>query len=818
MKQTLVLLFLLLSFTWLNAQRPNTPERRSPDKGIILGKIIDAETSGPLDYASVSILQEIDSSLVTGGISDDQGRFGIEVPFGQYIVKIEFISYQTIYLPPVAVAQDQRRVMLGEILLKPASELLEEVEVIAEKSEMQFSLDKRVFNVGKDLANRGGSAEDILDNIPSITVDVEGNVALRGSENVTILVDGKPSGLVGMGDTDGLKSLPSALIERVEVVTNASARYDAEGTAGIINIILKKDRRKGLNGSIDLTAGDPKSYGAALNLNWRQENLNFFLNYGWRDREAIGQGFTNQEFFIEAPAPYTEQDRSFNRGGISHSIRGGLDIFLTERDIITGSILYRIGDDFSDAFTRFSDFDDARNLFQITDRIQDEKEDETNLEYEINYERKFAQKGKKLTASLSFRDNQETESAIYEEDYFDANFAPLDFVLDQRSINSEGQTNTLFQIDFVNPLSKNKKYELGAKASIRDISNNYLIEEETLDGWINLTQFSNNFIYDEDIFALYGIFGNKIGQWSYQLGLRAEYSHVITTLVETQEVNDRDYANLFPTAHITYEMESGDAIQLSYSRRITRPRFWYLNPFFTFANNRNIWGGNPNLDPEFTNSYEIGYIKYWDTFTLGSSLYYRKTTGVIERIARSIGDGLTRTQPENLSTRNSAGLEFTVTADISKKFRMDGSVNVFAFRTRGQVDDQILEAEAFSWNNRMTSRIKFWKDAEAQIRFNYRAPQNTTQGQRKSIYSVDLGVNKDFWNKNATVTLSVRDLFNSRKYRNETLTDAFFMDSEFQRRPRQFTLSLNYRLNQQKKRGRGGRSDGGGNFDGGGEF
>ena len=339
--------------------------------------------------------------------------------------------------------------------------------MVAEKSEMQFDLDKRTFNIGKDLSNRGGSAEEILDAIPSINVDVEGNVSLRGSENVRILVDGKPSGLIGIGDTDGLKSLPAGMIEKVEIVTNASARYEASGTSGIINIVLKKDRKKGINGSVDLSGGYPLNYGAGLNLNVRRKAINYFLNYGFRNRTGPGQGYVNQDFFNPlSPIARSEQTNERERGGISHSFRGGLDLFLTENDIITGSILYRLGDDYSDAMTIFRDFSSEGNLLDISERVQDETEDETNFEYELRYERKFPQKGRKLTAFVQYQNSEETERADYIENAFNANGDPLEAPpLQQRSINSEGNGTFLIQADYVHPLPRRGKN--GTLSSVR---------------------------------------------------------------------------------------------------------------------------------------------------------------------------------------------------------------------------------------------------------------------------------------------------------------------------------------------------------------
>lgn len=811
---------LLMGFSDLVAQDIITGNSNGPSvseedlrSGKIVGHVVDQDTEKPLDFATISVLTKPDSTVVTGGISELDGQFEIEVPFGSYIIKVEFISYQAIFIDDVTVDKEHQIVDLGKIGISPSAQLLQEVNVIAEKSEVQFDLDKRTFNIGKDLANKGGSAEEILDNIPSVSVDIEGNVSLRGSENVQILIDGKPSGLIGLGDAGGLKSLPANMIEKVELVTNASARYDAEGTSGIINIVLKKDQKNGVNGSVDVSAGIPESYGLGVTLNVRKKVINYFLNYGLRQRTGPRRGFTFQEFYDEnSPIPYTEQFHNSSRGGLSNSFRGGMDFYLTEKDVLTGAFTYRIGDDYSDALIQFYDFNTVRQLMNISERTQDETEVEDNLEYELNYERKFDREGQKFIAQFQYRNNAETESADYLETPFDANyFRTEEPILAQRSNNRESHGNILMQADYVHPYSKDKKVEMGVKATFGNIGNKYLVEELRENNWTNLVALSNNFNYQEDILAAYFIFANKIGKWSYQGGLRAEQSRVITELLETDELNDRSYGNLFPSAHLNYEIDKGNALQWSYSRRISRPRFWSLNPFFSFSNARSIRGGNPNLDPEFTDSYEMGYLKYWSTVTLGSSLYYRHTTGVIERIARVDGEGITRIQPENLSTQNAYGVEVTTSADFNKWWRLDFSANLYSETTRGQIGDLILENSAFTYNNRLNSKMKFWKDAEFQLRFDYRAPQNTTQGRRKSMSGLDIGLSKDVMNRKGTITFSMRDILNTRKWRNETFGDNFYMESEFQRQPRQTTLSFNYRINQNQRQrpDRGGDNGGG---------
>lgn len=813
-------LLLCINFVAVQAQNDRTGRSERPT-ALIKGKVIDGERGTPLDYATVTIFSKRDSSMITGGITDELGNFSIETKVGRYFAKVEFLSYQSRVVENIPLGKGQLVSDLGTLALTSDAQTLLEVEVRAEKSQMQMSLDKRVFNVGKDLANTGASAEDILDNVPSVSVDVEGNVSLRGSENVRILIDGKPSGLVGVDNANGLRSLPSNLIDKVEVITNPSARYEAEGMTGIINIVLKKDKKKGVNGSFDVTVGQPDNYGLGVNMNFRRKKLNFFVNYGLAYREYNGSGFNFQERSRDSEVLIQDQTRTHDRTGWSNSLRFGTDFFINKYNTLTTSFLYRKSDEDNFAIVTYRDYFDNRdfqNLQTITERTDNEVEDETAQQYSINYKKTFEKKGKELTATIQFEDDSEIEGSDFVEQYFDRNFSPINRAdLLQESRNEEGERQWLFQIDFVNPISKESKVEFGARSSIRDIRNDYEINEFRDNIWQPLLDFfgnplSNNFQYDEDIHALYAIYGDKKGKFSYQLGLRGEYSRVITELIETNEINDRNYFNLFPSAHFTFEASEKNAFQISYSRRIQRPRFWFLNPFFSFSDARNQRTGNPNLDPELTHSTELGYIRYFEKGTISSSVYYRYSEGTIQRIRTIINDQETLTRPENLKDEHSYGLEFTASYNPYKWWRLNGDINLFRAITDGTNIQEGLMADTYTMTGRATSRMTIAKKTDVQLRFSYRAPRNTPQGRRKAIAFLDLAASRDILKKKGTLTLSVRDVFNSRRFRSETTIGDFFSDSEFQWRSRITTLTFNYRLNQKKRRG-GGR---GGNYQGGG--
>jgi outer membrane receptor protein involved in Fe transport len=824
----LILLFFISQFTLQAQQRGRAGGGGAAPSLKLVGKVIDQGSNLGLEFATISVYNKQDSTLITGGLTGTDGIFELDVkPRPMYAV-FEFISYNSftkdIVFDKDAIRSGDRKIDMGTISMVINSTQLDEVEITAEKSEVQFSLDKRIFNVGKDLANQGGSAEDILDNVPSVTVDIEGTVSLRGSEGVRILVDGRPSTLVGGSTGSGLKNIPANLIDQIEVITNPSARYEAAGMAGIINIVLKKNNNSGFNGSFDASVGYPAQQGIGANINYRKNKLNWFANYSIRNRNGPRDGFVYQERTIGDFVEVLDSDRTGNRGGFSNSIRLGADYFLTDKDQLTGSFTYRISDDnnlatisYDSLSRRVGSFD--TQFLSNTFRTDDENEDEASLEYNINYRKEFSSRDHTLNAMIQYEDELETESSLFDEQFTPAGEGTSPSLV-QRSNNEESYANWLFQVDFSRPLSKDHKYEIGYRTSLRNISNDYIVEELNDDDiyevlLFNGQLFDNNFRYDENIHALYATYGNKYGKFSYQAGLRAEYSDVTTIETNQDKVNARDYLDLFPSLHLNYQINDARAFQISYSRRIDRPRFWFLNPFFTLSDRINTFSGNPDLDPEYTDSYELGTIRYWDNFSLNTSLFYRHTEDNIQRFLVVNDNGTTTRRPENIGTADDYGLDMNVSYSGLKWLRLDANGNFFRATSKGSFEEFSFDVDNFTWFGRLTARITFF-DSDLQIRSNYRGSRVTAQGSSQGQGSVDLGWSKDFMNDNLTVTLSVRDLFNSNRYNSIVEFEDFFQESQFQRRARSTNLAVSYRINQKKKRQRGG--GGGGNYDGGGEF
>ncbi|MDZ4706969.1 MAG: TonB-dependent receptor [Saprospiraceae bacterium] len=779
---------------------PLSLQGQTSKNGHIKGRILDSTSALPLGFATIQVIKTQDNSLVDGALSEDNGEFKIDVDFGEYYLRLDFMGYNPYSTPSFSLSKERPRIELNNIRLAPAVSTLDEVVVQAEKSSMQLSLDKKIFNVGKDLANAGGSASDILTNIPSVSVDQEGGVKLRGSDNVRILIDGKPSGLVGIKGGSGLQQLQANMVERVEIITNPSARYEAEGMAGIINIVLKKDRSQGFNGSLDVITGEPANFGLAANFNYRHNDLNFFINYGISYRQQWIRSSLFQEVYGDTLLILQQTNRG-TFTGFNNNIRGGLDYFFSEKSILTASYLYRRSQGNRLLHINYLDYqNNTSNFISNIKRQQDEDEIEPNAEYSVNYKRSFDQKGHELIGEIKYIDYFEKSDQAFNQRYFrpDGSEDPSQNIV-QRSLNDEFEKQWLFQLDYIKPLGKEGKFETGLRSSFRDMVNDYVVSEKNAEGiYLPIPGLDNIFLYDENIHAAYSVLGNKTRAFSYQAGLRAEWTDVKTTLQETNEVNPRNYVNLFPSVHLTLSLPKENALQLSYSRRVRRPFYNDLTPFVTFSDSRNFFSGNPDLEPEFSNALELGHIKTFDKGSFTAAVYYRGTKDKIDRIRRVDIDGNSVTRTENLLSERALGTEFTSGYTPVEWWKLDFNFNFFYAEIDGSNILPDYKANIYSWFARQTSRFSLPKKLDIQLRANYEAPQKTAQGRRKSLYYADVSVSKDTWKDKATINLSVLDVFNTRRNRFISEGPNFYTEGNAQFRRRQVNLSISYRIRQAK--------------------
>lgn len=764
----------------------------------VSGSIVDDQNAA-VPYANATIHNNLDSALVGGAASDESGNFLIDIKPGNYYIKISFLSYQEKTISNVNVINGN--VSVGKIVLAPDSRLLETVEIQGERSQMELQLDKRVFNVGTDLSTSGGNAADILNNVPSVNVEVDGTVSLRGNENVRILINGKPSGLTSR-DPDALRNLQANLVERVEVITNPSSRYEAAGEVGIINIVLKKNQENGLNGTFTGVLGHPDYIGGSYSLNLRRKKFNLFSSYGMDYRKSPGYSTLYQRF--DDGARETRQDGDMSRSELSHNIMGGLDYFINEKNTITGSIMYNFGDGLNSSALTYHDFLNGAPA-GITIRTDREAEDEKNIEAAFNYKREFDRKDHTLTMDFQYNKRLDAETS-------DLKQIENEQTTLQRSENIAEDKNWFFQTDYVHPFAASGKAEAGLRSTTRTVDNEYSLEELAADGsWMVFPAFNNNLLYTERVHAAYFMAGNKFNKFSIQAGLRGEYSDIRTELTETNEVNHREYFNLFPSVNLGYEINKNRTLQISYSKRINRPDFRELLPFSNFSDSRNYFQGNPNLNPEYTHAFETGYLVNWQNGSILSSAYYRYRIGDIQRVVQVDDDGTTRMFPINVGSTDSYGLEFNFSYTIGKWWDINSSANFFRATTEGTFEGEDLSRDTYAFHTRTTSKMKISKGFEFQTSFFYRGARKTTQGRQLAAYSLDLALAKDIMKGKGTISANVRDLLNTRKWRSitEIAEDNYYAESTRQWAPRQVRLTFTYRLNQMKNRERSGRQNGG---------
>jgi outer membrane receptor protein involved in Fe transport len=757
----------------------------------IQGKVVD-EQNKSVPSANIALIDQKDSSIQVTKASERTGAFTITAKPGDYFLKITLISFQEKVVPKINVRD--KDIDLGTISMSAKAKVLNEVVVTSEKSQMKLELDKRIYTVGKDMSNVGGTASDVLNNVPSVTVDIEGNVSLRGSGNVRILIDGKVSALTSTADA--LRQLPANLIESIEVITNPSSRYEAAGEAGIINIILKKNNRTGLNGIFTLNAGYPSAYGASFNINYRKKSLNFFTTYGIDYRSTPGRGTSFQQFNNADTSFAYQQIRKITRSGTSHNLIAGVDYFVNERNSFTGSFLYNPSNGINKSNIVYDDLDKFGNLQQTVLRNEREDEQDKDMEASLSYRKKFAAKDHLLIADFKYVWGDEIELS----DYWQGTAGSGNPLL-QIADNRANEHTVFFQSDYVHPFGEEAKLETGVRTSTRTIKNNYLLEQQSGGSeWEILPAFNNNMVYTEKIHAAYVMGSKKIKRWALQGGLRAELSDITTELTKTGEINPRSYFNLFPSASASYELNEDNTLQLSYSYRINRPQYRDLLPYSNFSDLRSFFKGNPDLNPEFTHSFDGGHLVKWIKGTFLSNVYYRYSTGGIQRYTEVDSSGVSNILPINLATQNAYGLEFNLSLNLNNWWVVNSNLNLFRAVTNGDYKGRDLYSDAFTGTSRISSRMTFFKKWDFQTAFNYRAPRATPQGKDLSTYFIDMGISGDVLKGKGTVTFNARDIFNSRKRRTLVEESDYYLKSDFQWRSRQLMLTFSYRLNRIKEK------------------
>ena len=747
----------------------------------VSGVILDQESKSPIPYATIALMGTDSKSMLTAVTSKEDGSFSLGTDSSNFYIEVRFIGFEKKNIYDFTV--ENNRVELGDVLMTGDNNL-DEVEVRAERSTVEFKLDKRVFNVGTDISSTGMGALEVLNNVPSVNVDLEGVISLRGSSGVQILINGKPSVLADEG-SNALGSITADMIDRIEVITNPSANYQAEGSAGIINIVLKKQETKALNGSISINTGIPNNHSVGLSLNQRTEKFNLFaqLGVGYRTRpletKTINQNYITNTI-IQSLGSELKHENFYN------AILG-TDYYINELNIITlsGNFAYEIENEPSERIFNIGSGSDAfENQYN---RIGTTSALNPKYQFDLQYAKEF-KNNKDHTLLLSSTGN--FFGKVQESEFLNELVYGGILPENQRTESDFHQADYAFKLDYKNPIKKRVTIEAGGLYEINDIANDYSIFDGDPESWTLNTGLSNNFEYDQKVLGLYGAGSFEGDKWGFKGGLRLENTTLQTLLTNTNETNTSDYTNLFPSAHLSYKVSKQYSFQAGYSKRITRPRMWDLNPFFNVNNSYSIRKGNPNLAPEYADSYELTSIIILKKLSLNTSLYFLHTTDVIERVSYFIDD-VNITTPENIGLRNQTGIEFNAKWSPAKWMSVSGDFNYGYFNRKGTFESQVFDFEGDKWSSKMTAKFKLKSDFDLEVAGNYQSKYATVQGETSGFIYANFGLRKKLWKGKGVVNLSVQDIFASR-LRETTVTQPDYYLYSYGTRGRFFTLGFSY--------------------------
>jgi outer membrane receptor protein involved in Fe transport len=741
-------------------------QQGSAAKGSVSGRLVDAETSQPLEFATISLIKKADNLAAKSIQTDLQGNFKLDnMPDGYYLLRATYVGYTTFTKDSVIISAKKRVYQFSMIKMKQTKGILKEVAVKAQRSTIQLGIDKKVFSVDQSLVSQGGSATDLLSNVPSVQVDVDGNLNLRGSSNVRVLINGKPSALTGSSVSDILQSIPASAIENIEVITNPSSKYDAEGQSGIINIVLKKNARLGFNGSASGSVGNQKTYNGSLNLAYQTKAINIYGNYSYRKAQRTGNGFTNRSI-IDPVNGSTFQDQIANQSFDfnSNNIRAGIDINLDQKTTLSfsGNANLRNRNRFQYGDTRITDVSGA--LQQLTDQnASSYSTGGRNLDYNADFDHKY-KKGE-LTANVGYSTGHESADDYQTTQYY--KYTPPPSYRERNQINANGNDghNVNLQLDYTQPLSHNNKIDFGYRSTFAQNRSNNDVDSTLLGVYVPDGTLTNHFLYKEQVHAVYGNYQQQFGQYGLQVGLRAESAHIRTLLTEGAIANGQDYFRIYPSIFLSDKLSEDQTLQVSYTRRVSRPRDRQISPFLDTSDPYNYQQGTPTLKPEDTHSFELSYINYWKALTLTSSVYYRLTNDNIQRIRTPYNNStnIVVLHSENIASSQNGGFEFIAKVSATQNLDVTANVNAYYSYLQGVPQFNLPTTSGFAWNSNLTVNVKPVKKVGIQLRGDYNAPQVISQGRQRAMYGMDGGIKYDL-TKAINVSANVRDAFNSRKF------------------------------------------------------
>ncbi|KFF01968.1 TonB-dependent receptor [Chryseobacterium luteum] len=806
-KKTLALTFVLSAAAMAFAQ----------EKAGVMGMIVN-KNNQPVPYASVTFSNKANKSLSDAVLTDEKGQYKLELAPGNYDITVEAIDYKKSIVNKSIAGPGN----IGALSIQPEAtttmdgktqEIQGVVITAAATKPYKVELDKKTYDPSQDIVSKGGNLQDVLSNVPSVSVDTDGTVSMRGSSNVKFLINGKPSALLGIDDgANALQSIPADQIDRIEVITNPSSKFEASGTAGILNIILKKNKKTGFNGSVTGTLGYLPQTALNTNLSWRKGKFTWFLNGGGGYRESKSTSRTDAFFNSGINKEQHNESISKNKSD-NYNASGGLTFDISDKTSVNASGTVRTFDSDNTGNINYFDYPFVgADVFRQRSSIGSGN----NLAFQGDFglDHKFDDKGQNLALSLSVQRNRSNNDSDIS-DATDGEFKLRDLI-NQHTVNK----SVIAKADYELPIGENSKVEAGYRldANNNDYSN-IVMRRKSSDLTPNfLPDYTYDANYKEMFNAFYAQFRSKIGKLGYQLGLRDEVSKVDINYVNKAGdavIKSKNYNNLFPSVFLSYEIAKDNQFLLNYSRRIDRPRSFFLIPNPNYSDSQNIFDGNIDLNPSYVDSYEIGYSISKKNFTINPTIYYRHSTDDVKMLvydetipATDTEDAMTvfHTKPINLGTDDRYGMDLNFNWDATKWLKFLGNVDLFGYKTTGVYFDPAImdkptsfEGKGFSTRARLSSTFKIDKTLSFQLQGFYRGGQKTQSIDRKDMYAVNLGASKTIWKGNGTLSFNIQDIFNTRSMQSTAYGPNYTRDSYMQWQPRQFALSLTYRFKQGEK-------------------
>ena len=794
---------LLLSINiFLFAQTPpskgSSPNQNGPKAGVV-GKVMDAVTKKPVPYASVALYNIKDSSLVSGTISKEDGRFFIKSGPGEYYVVINFMGFENYSSSKVIVNKKSPMAKVGLIKLKHSNANLEGVEIVAAQSYVEYKIDRKVVNVSSQLGVAGGSAVLALENVPSITVSIDGDVQLRGSSNFTVLINGKPSPLSG---TEALEQIPSSAIKNIEIITNPSAKYDPDGMTGIINVILKENVKQGLNGMVEVSAASFDTYGFNTLFNYRKKKINYFVGADVRLRNMPGYGETNIENFATDTIMFRNTDLDRIRHKDVYTFRGGFDFYANDNNTFGIDATYGVNDFSKEYFSKVAEtYEPAiSELYTTSDNTGGRKA--KFIKGSVNWQHKFKSKGETLEAYAFFNKKDDVKEENQLESYTNNDWSS--------ELGTKSWTNTIddkstidfrFKLDYVKKLKGDRKFEAGLQSrTYRENSDFVYNAFDTISNdWVNKPNYGNTVSFNRDIVSAYSTYGGTYKDFGYQLGLRGEYTNRIIQSVGDKEGSTINRFDIFPTIHLSQKFLESNTVMLSYSRRIDRPGAWELGPNPIFISSNFIRYGNPDLEPEYSDNVELNFQKTFNKSFVSVEGYYRTTKNKISRIQQMDAKNITYMTYANLDRDHSTGVELMTNLQITNWFRVNISGNYYYYKLEGDVESMEVDKASTNYDLRADMNFMITPKLRFQVNGFYRGPSVTAQGTFSEFYMVNSALRYDMFNHKVQVSFNARDIFNTMKHQMELYTPTFNNSLMFGRENPTFKITVSYRINNFKK-------------------